>query len=353
MAIGAVADQARREIATDQDKAIEEEVGSGPAGFDGAQAAGIAMHTPPAQVQRETDEREQAQSPSVDAEDAGKDLARKADGPVLVGAEGDAGAEYRGGLSDVVLGGGSSGVSRMPPPPAPPGGFDSEDEQEEDDDDDDDDDLLRQAKSGQMHAEPSRIDIEEGFPQQPEDEAQINSPTSPVAFAPLQSPAIESPNVEKRALASPPVPQGPTSVALASLGLPRDEVELKHEHDAVEQEADDDEDGDDDDAPPPPPRADRPVDKPSGPRPMPNPPVLGQTAGPEETAGPGLGDISRTQLPTTEQSDLDEDNDDDAPPPPPRRQESISGPVQVGLALPQDAQEAQPRQAGESRFQAL
>lgn len=344
LAVGAVADQARRDASGDQDKALEEQVGRGPAGAEGAEAAGIALHTPPPQVQQQTQQQEQRDQAPVGEDVAGQDLARKAEGPVLVGAEGDADAEYRGGLSDVVLGGGSAGVSRMPPPPAPPGGFDSEDEQEDDIDDEAGDDLLRQAKSGQMHVEPSRIDVEEGLPRQPEEEEHIASPTSPVAFAPLHSPANESPDLPKRGVAS-PVPQaGSTSAGLASLGLPRDEIELKHEQDAAEAE---DEDEDEGDAPPPPPRSDRPADKPSGPRPMPNPPVLGQTAEPEQ---PALGDITRTEIP--EQGDLsveeeDGDEEQDAPPPPPpRRQESVGGPAQVGLALPQNQPGVEPRQAG-------
>lgn len=346
LASGAAAEQARRDITGDEDKAVAELAGSGSAGAEGAESAGIAMHTPPAQVQQQNEEQDQAEDLAlIGGADAGQDLARRADGPVLVGAEGDADAEYRSGPSDVILGGGSTGVSRMPPPPAPPGGFESEDEQDDEDGDDVEDDLLRQAKSGQMHVEPSRIDVEEGLPRQPEEEEQIASPTSPIGFAPLHSPADEVPASPRRGSASPISPVGGTNAALASLGLPRDEVELKHEQDAIQQENDDAGEDNEDEAPPPPPRAERLADRPLGPRPMPNPPILGQTVDPELVADTAVRETDRAELGV--QGDSTDEEEGDAPPPPPRRQESISEPAQVGLALPQDAAEAaQPRQAG-------
>jgi len=299
-----------------EERLVEEQAGAGPQGAAGAEAAGIALAPAPAP----------SQPPALAKLDegnlGGEDLGRHGDGPVLIGAEGGADSEDRGTLNEAVIQGGSARMPSMPPPPPPPGGFDS-DEDAEQSEDDDQDDLLREAKSGQMHAQPSRIDVEEGLPQQPEeDEQDMASPRSPVAFAPLHSPAVDHHEASTRQHMTSPSNTSPGNSALASLGLPRDEIEMKHEHEAEEQAQEEEEDDDDDDdAPPPPPRADRPADRPSGPRPMPNPPVLGQTAVPE-------------QVVQSESQDDENVGDEPTPAPPPRRRDTLEKPTQVGVALP-------------------
>jgi hypothetical protein len=298
-----------------EERILEEQAGAGIQGAEGAEAAGIALAPAPVHSQPPADEK------ADEGNLGGQDVARHGDGPVLIGAEGGADSEDRGTLNEAVLQGGSARMPSMPPPPPPPGGFDS-DEDAEQSDDDGEDDLLREAKSGQMHAQPSRIDVEEGLPRQPEeDEQDLSSPRSPVAFAPLQSPAVDHPEASTRQHMTSPSSANPGNSALASLGLPRDEIEMKHEHEAEEQAQGDEEEDEDDDAPPPPPRADRPADKPSGPRPMPNPPVLGQTAAPE-------------QVMQSESQGDEIDGDEPTPAPPPRRRDTLERPTQVGVALP-------------------
>jgi hypothetical protein len=301
---GMVADQARQDSTNDGQIAIDEDLGSGNDGVKGAEAAGIALASPPAQVQQETQQREVQDE--LDA--AGDDPARHAEGPALIGAEGGADAGFRGIPSEAITQEPVGRVERMPPPPIPAGaGFGSDEEEEEDDDDEDD--LLRQAKSGQIHAQPSRLDVEEGIPAQPE-EVEVVSPRSPVAFAPLHSPAAEVPSDRKVEHVVSPV-----SNTFAGLGLPKDEIELKHEHEAEEAQYEQEEDDEDDEAPPPPPRLDRPADRPSGPRPMPPRPTQ------EVSEEPSVMEprSSRVPLPRPPM----EEDDIDAPAPPPRRQDTL------------------------------
>ena len=298
-----------------EERSIEEQTGAGPQGAEGAEAAGIALAPAPVRSQPRPDEKVN------EGNLGGEDVARHGDGPILIGAEGGADSEDRGTLTEAVLQGSSARMPSMPPPPPPPGGFDS-DEDAEQSDDEGEDDLLREAKSGQMHAQPSRIDVEEGLPQQPEEEDQdLASPSSPVAFAPLQSPAADHPEGSTQQHMTSSSNTGPGNSGLASLGLPRDEIEMKHEHEAEEQAQEDEDEDEDDDAPPPPPRADRLADKPLGPRPMPNPPVLGQTAVPE-------------QVMSSESQGDENDDDEPTPAPPPRRRDTLEKPTQVGVALP-------------------
>ena len=233
-------------------------------------------------------------------------------------------------------------TQRLPPPPRPPspGSDDGRDDDSDWDeppqvDAEDQDDLLQQAKRGDIHAQPSKVDVEEGI--SPEN-TQATSPTSPVAFEPVHSPAQEL-DSKKLGHVSPPHPA--SGNALSNLGLPRDEVELKHETEVAEheqqahtQDEDDDDDGDEP-GPAPPPRTERPAGKPMGPRPMPGSPSTHQQIANE---GPS-GDDER---PTAAEPGVA------SPIQPPKRQHTVGDAAQVGVPLPRDADEVGHEKTAES-----
>lgn len=317
-AIGLIAEQARAE-ARHPERALEEDAGRLQGAAEGAQNAGIALAPVPSSVPGS--EERPAEGSSVN----GQEPARTEEGPSLVGAQGSATSVDRGTASDFITSDIGANVQRLPPPPLPAGaGFGSDDEEEEEDDDVD---ILQQAKSGQIHLQPSTIDAEID---QTEEEG-LTSPRSPVGFAPIKAPAPASPSDSRLGRIT-----SPSGSHLSGLGLPRDEVELKHDNDAAldeedETEAADEEEIEDEDEmpPPPPPRVDRPVDKPAGPRPMPNPPVLGQTPAPP-VLSPSEVDIE----------DAGEEEDESAPAPPPRPQPVVR-PAQP-VSAPQQSSTVEP-----------
>lgn len=313
-----------------------EEAGAGPHGAEGALAAGIALapsddakgeqaREVPPNAPSGGDDRE-IPLPRTEGEiarehvyeEAGKGM-HAADGAKAAGIAMVNVPETGEEATDVLP---SGSVTRglheahhersLPPPPPPADDDDDEfgdpDDFEQDEDDDAGDDILKQAASGGL------LGNSTGPHQEPSEEK------TPVGFQPLQSPAPITP------MARPPSggPSGTTPHGI--LGLPKDEVALKHEADAMI------EDNDDDDAPPPPPRPVGASDeseriKPAGPRPLPASP--GRALPQLQTAQPMAGASITSPSATTQ--DVAEPEQEEVAPPPPRRQASVRSPVQASV----------------------
>lgn len=304
-----------------------EQAGAGSHGVEGAQAAGIALAPSNAQSEQARDLPPDA--PAEDDDDREIPLLRTAEeiaqeheyeeaGKGLHGAEGAKAA----GIALADVGGEGEQAKEVPPSPAarglgvhherslppPPPPADDDDDfsgpgEEEDEDEDAGDDIMKQAASGGLlvtpasHEEPSL------------DEA-------PVGFQPLQSAAPITPMTKP----STGVSSGATPHDM--LGLPKDEVALKHEAEATKED-------DDEDAPPPPPRAAAAGDeteriKPAGPRPL--PPSPGCALPQLQTVQPMAGESVSSPVATREDV---ESNQEETAPPPPRRQASVRSPVQT------------------------
>lgn len=272
----------------------EMELGRGAVGAEGAKAAGIAI------------------MPMTSAGNEAQTGGRL--GPPLVGAVGNAGSNARGISSIVDRIGAEEIVDRQ-----------EEEQHKYEEGGEETDDLKRKAEQGDL-------DYEE-----PEDEVEVARP-QPVVLVPLHPPAEErNLNLSQDDAAPLPPPR--------MMGLPLDEVEMKHEHDAAVAR----EEAEDLGTPPPVPTT-RPIstDRPLGPRPLPSPgkspsqaysaenrplpaPPVGNAMSPprdeegEEREAEGKGDEKEAG------NEGDEEEDEAPAPPPPRRQPSMPAPLQMGL----------------------
>ena len=184
-------------------------------------------------------------------------------------------------------------------------------------------------------------------PQSPEEKME------PIAMVPLHPPAEdESTTMSEKDDDDVPPPPPPRMT-----GLPKDEVEMKHDHDAVERQQADlgrrehnevaEKEEEDDNAPIPPSRsAARPVsmDKPSGPRPKPSP-------GKQERSLPAPPTGHEMVPPRDEEEedrelegegDVESEEEAASAPPPPRRQPSMPTPIQIGVPTLATAQKLPP-----------
>ena len=184
----------------------------------------------------------------------------------------------------------------------------------EEDDEDDGDDIIKQAASGNLLANPTTAAHQE-----------TSTDTAPVGFQPLQSPAPITSTIRS------PTSETTEASPVAMLGLPKDEVALKHEADATAEGGEEDEG----DTPPPPPR---PVGaseeservKPAGPRPL--PPSPGRALPQLQTVQPMAG--APITSPSTAQRYVSSPDEDEAAPPPPVRQTSVTSPAQASALAP-------------------
>lgn len=213
------------------------------------------------------------------------------------------------------------------------------------DEDEDDDDLMKEASTGNLGVRPQEEIEETGG----DNDSEIGSRPGLIGTVPLHPPADDTPDDFDDEEAPPPPPP-------RMMGLGKDEVELKHEHDAAgraqpEEVATNEEDVEDEDVPPPPPRSSaRPVstDRPLGPRPIPSPRQSHEQALPTPPVGAVVPprDDSEDERELDSEGDVDPEaagveedaeEEEDAPPPPPRRQPSMPAPIQTGLpAVPND-----------------
>ena len=183
----------------------------------------------------------------------------------------------------------------------------------------------------------------------------------PIAMVPLHppAPAETSGGVEDGDEDDEPPPPPPQRMSI----VPKDEVVLKHEHDADvaarEQE---------DDASPAPAQR-RPVstDKPLGPRPLPPPGNSPMKSTAQEdrplpvppTGGPTVPLEDQAPEEHAEEEDApaeeeDEDEEEEAPaPPPPRRQPSMPAPLQLGVPTPAAPQRSPTSTSPSERFSPL
>ena len=280
----------------------QEQLGRGAGGAEGARAAGIAMMP------------EEGDTGGV------VDPAQSQEGPV-VGAVSGAGSDTRGVRTvvdrqgeGVILDQQESEVQEVEG--VPEGGGEQ-------------DEIIEEAERGDF---------------------ELDEPTHEPTMVPIHPPAEDGPHQgeeeDEEAAAPPPPPR------MGGLQMGKDEVELKHEHDAMVASRGQEED-DDEPAPPPPRRMSS--DRPLGPRPLPStpggvpqspvrqarrtsipaPPVGNAMVPPrdeeeDERETDGLGD-----------EDQEEGEDEPAPPPPPRRQPSLPGPLQIGIPTPVGGPNAQ------------
>lgn len=316
-----------------------EEAGAGPNGAEGALAAGIALASaddslgqqvrevpPDAPSLPGVDDRE-IPLPRTEGEVAREHEYAKA-GKGIQGAEGAKAAGIA--LADVEEPGeqagavpvsspeasGHAGVHHersLPPPPLVVDDDDDDDFGEsnatEEDDEDDGDDIMKQAASGNLLANPTTTVHQ-----------QTPSDTDPVGFQPLQSPAPITSTTKS------PITESTETSPVAMLGLPKDEVALKHDAVATAEGGEEDEG----DTPPPPPRPVGAGDegervKPAGPRPL--PPSPGRALPQLQTVQPMAG--RSITSPSTAQRDASGPKEDETAPPPPLRQTSVISPAQA------------------------
>ena len=185
------------------------------------------------------------------------------------------------------------------------------------------DDLMREAERGELEFE------------EPEDEAEATRP-QPVAMVPLHPPAEQGHSRMAGDASSPPPPP-------RMMGVPMDEVEMKHQYDAAFAREEADESG-----PPPPSRRPVSTDRPLGPRPLPSPSrarageAVDRPLPAPPTGHPMIPPRDEEEEDREVEGEGDEDaggdeeeeeaEEEEAPaPPPPRRQPSLPPPLAIGV----------------------
>ncbi|KAI9634950.1 uncharacterized protein MKK02DRAFT_37826 [Dioszegia hungarica] len=142
---------------------------------------------------------------------------------------------------------------------------------------------------------------------------------APVSQAPEMipiNPPAPSPSVND--VEPPHSPRPAMSPSHAIPGLPKDEIEMKHEHDAQMAEQKEEEDEEEKEAPPQPPQRVA-MDRPTGPRPLPSAPA-GEAPPPRSLPPrPTQASVAPPQDETEDEEEREADEEDDVPAPPPRQ----------------------------------